>query len=303
MRRRLLDERVLTAALDAGAVLREHTTVASLCWDDKGTRRVSGVRLADGAVLCAPFVALACGAGTALASSVGATRDRNMLQGVAIRAYAPSSSHADAWLEASITLAAPGELPGYGWVFPLGDGSVNIGYGTLTRGRKSVNLRSELARYHARVASRWGLDQFVNDWAWRLPMHVQHRSGAGWVVLGDAAGLVNPCNGEGIDYALESGRFAAESFCTSRDPLSAAEAYELRLVQELDWFLSAARRFAGSLHSPRMLDALLTVSMSSQWTMSLTAATLGNVLSADGRGCLERTVRATDRVLRLVCRA
>lgn len=303
MRRRLLDERVLAAALDAGALLREHAPVASLCWDERGSRQVSGVRLEDGSVLRAPFVALACGAGSALAASVGAIRARDMLQGVAIRAYAPSTNHADSWLEASITLSAPGELPGYGWVFPLGDGSVNIGYGTLTRGGKSANLRDELARYHARVAPRWGLGPFVNDWAWRLPMHVQQRSGAGWVALGDAAGLVNPCNGEGIDYALESGRFAAESFCTSRDPLSAAEAYELRLVQELDWFLSAARRFAGSLQSPKILDALLAVSMSSQWTMSLTAAMLGNVLSSDGRGGLERTVRAADRVLRLAQRA
>jgi len=302
-RRRLLDARVLSAALDAGALLREHAPVASLCWDERGTRQVSGVRLEDGSVLQAPFVALACGAGSTLAASVGAIRARDMLQGVAIRAYAPSTNHADSWLEASITLDAPGALPGYGWVFPLGDGSVNIGYGTLTRGGKSANLRDELARYHARVAPRWGLGPFVNDWAWRLPMHVQQRSGPGWVALGDAAGLVNPCNGEGIDYALESGRFAAEAFCAARDPLEAAEAYELRLVQEMDWFLSAARRFAGSLHSPKMLDALLAVSMSSQWTMSLTAAVLGNVLSSDGQGGLEQTVRAADRVLRLARRA
>jgi len=303
MRRRLLDARVLSAALDAGASLRERATVDSLCWEERGAHRVSGVRLTDGSVLHAPFVALACGAGSALASSVGATRARDMLQGVAIRAYAPSSNHADTWLEASITLAAPGELPGYGWIFPLGDGSVNIGYGTLTHGKKSANLRAELARYHERVAPRWGLGPFVDDWAWRLPMHVQHRSGAGWVALGDAAGLVNPCNGEGIDYALESGRFAAEAFCGSRDPIEAAGAYELRLVREVDWFLAAARRFAGSLRSPRLLDALLVTAMSSQWTMSLTAAVLGNVLSSDTRGGLEGTVRAADRVLRLVQRA
>lgn len=299
-RRSDLDASILRVALERGAQLREHAEVHRM---EFGERGVCGVRLADDELVEAPLVAIASGAGSALAASVGAKRSRDMLQGIAIRAYAPSASIDERYLEASISVTTRGALPGYGWVFPLGDGSVNIGYGILTRaGSKGVNLREELARYHGEVRERWGLGEFERDWAWRLPMHVASRHGDGWVALGDAAGLVNPCNGEGIDYALESGRIAAEELLAGGAPGDVCARYDARLHDELDWFLDAARRFAQTIRSPRLLDSMLAVAMSSDVTMRMTASVLGNILDPEGRGALELMVRGADGALRALGR-
>lgn len=296
LRRNVLDAEVLTVATSRGAVLRERIAVTSVVTGETGA---CGVLLDDGSTIRAPFVAIASGAGSALAASVGAGRSRDKLQGIAIRAYAISGLSADRYLEASIGIARRGALPGYGWVFPMGDGSVNIGYGTLTLGDLGkINLREELNNYHSAVRARWDLGEIEQDWAWRLPMNVEKRHGRGWVALGDAAGLVNPCNGEGIDYALESGRIAGEELLRGGSSQSAATRYDVRVHDEIDWFLHAARRFAQTIRDPRLLDFMLGVAMSTDVTMRLTAAVLGNVLDPTGRGALERTVRATDKVLR-----
>jgi geranylgeranyl reductase family protein len=296
LRRSILDAAVLRTAVERGAILRERCPVDSVLFEDE---HVCGVRLADGSTVRTPFAVIASGAGSPVAASVGAVRSRTMLQGLAIRAYASSENSADRYLEASIAVSSRGALPGYGWVFPMGDGSVNIGYGILTRsGPGGVNLRHELGAYHAQVRERWGLGEFEHDWAWRLPMSVEKRHGNGWVALGDAAGLVNPCNGEGIDYALESGRIAAEEFLRGTSPYETANHYDARLATELDWFLHAARRFAQTIRSPLLLDTMLRGAMLSDLTMQMTAAVLGNLLDPEGRGILERTVRITDRALR-----
>lgn len=296
-RRTVLDAAVLDAAVTGGAVLREASPARNLLFEND---RVCGVLLEDGSSVSTSFVAVACGAGSALAASLGARRSRDTLQGVAIRSYASSNKSYDRYLEASIVVKSRGALPGYGWVFPMGDGSVNLGYGVLTRaGSPAANLRRELEMYHAQVRDRWDLGPFERDWAWRLPMSVERRHGNGWVALGDAAGLVNPCNGEGIDYALESGRMAAEVMLAGCDPTEASARYEARLAGELDWFLDASRRFAQTIRHPALLNALLRGAMLSDFTMGVTAAVLGNTLSPDGRGVLERAVRAGDRVLRV----
>lgn len=296
LRRTVLDAAVLASATARGAVLRERTSATSVVTE---ANSVCGVLLDDDSTVRAPFIAIASGAGSALATSVGAGRSRGMLQGIAIRAYARSENSADRYLEASIRVAKRGALPGYGWVFPMGDGSVNIGYGILTRGSSGkVNLREELNGYHEAVRGRWGLGEIEEDWAWRLPMGVERRHGNGWVALGDAAGLVNPCNGEGIDYALESGRIAAEELLKGGSPEEVAARYNVRLQNEIDWFLHAARRFSQTIRDPQLLNVMLGVAMSTDVTMRLTAAVLGNILDSSGRGALERTVRVTGRVLR-----
>jgi flavin-dependent dehydrogenase len=101
-------------------------------------------------------------------------------------------------------------VPGYGWVFPLADGRLNAGVGYLPR------------RWH-RTTARAAFDTFVHT---RLPTASQEGPVRGYpirvdflqsptyaertLLVGEAAGLVNPLTGEGIDYALESGEIAAE---------------------------------------------------------------------------------------------
>ena len=199
------DAMVMQAAVDSGADLREHAAAEPVLDGD----RVVGVR-AGATEVRADMVVIASGAGSAAARLLGATRVESSPFGLAIRAYAPSGRADDRYMEACLTVEGPdGEIvPGYGWVFPAGDGIVNIGVGALStmRNFKDLNLNTMLDAYTAQVGESWELGPFTDrPRAWRLPMHVERRSGPGWVAVGDAAGLVNPFNGEGIDYALESG--------------------------------------------------------------------------------------------------
>jgi flavin-dependent dehydrogenase len=105
--------------------------------------------------------------------------------------------------------------PGYGWVFPLGDGQVNIGVGTLATAKHpaDVNLRSLIQHYTDSQRDDWQLHGDVQvPWSALLPMGgaVSGVAGRNWMLIGDAAGCVNPLNGEGIDYGLETGRLAAQ---------------------------------------------------------------------------------------------
>ena len=118
-------------------------------------------------------------------------------------------------------------VPGYGWIFPAGDGTVNIGVGALStmKNFKKLNLNNLLADYRALTHKTWELGPNLDrPRAWRLPMSTIKRHGKGWLAVGDAAGLINPMNGEGIDYGLESGHLAAELFCD--DPEGAPKLYD-----------------------------------------------------------------------------
>jgi flavin-dependent dehydrogenase len=142
---------------------------------------------------------------------------RETAYGVAIRAYAKSRRSDDPWISSHLELRSPeGELlSGYGWVFPLGDGEVNVGVGTLATARRpaDLQLRRLLELYADARRDDWQLEGDVRAPASALlPMGgaVSGVAGANWGMVGDAAGCVNPLNGEGIDYGLESGRLLAE---------------------------------------------------------------------------------------------
>ncbi len=288
---------VMQAAVDAGADLREHE--AAEPWLDGD--RVVGVRTGSASVR-ADLVVVASGAGSAAARLLGATRVPTSPFGLAIRAYAPSPEADDRYMEACLTVEGPdGSLiPGYGWVFPAGDGLVNIGVGALStmRNFSQLNLNTMLDAYTAQVGATWGLGPFTDrPRAWRLPMHVEHRSGPGWVAVGDAAGLVNPFNGEGIDYALESGRHAAELFLA--EPGIAPAAYQAQLAREYDPFFATARRFAWVIGRPRLLRALLGVALSTSFTMELVLDIMANLIDGEHPGLAGRLLDGGGRALAL----
>ena len=142
--------------------------------------------------------------------------------GVAYRRYFRSPRHDDDWLESWLELwdGQPGEgrlLPGYGWVFGVGDGTSNVGLGILNTSAAfgRTDYRALLDRWLAAMPEEWG---FVEENATgptrgaALPMgfnRMPHYA-RGALLVGDAGGMVNPMNGEGIAYAMESGRLAAE---------------------------------------------------------------------------------------------
>jgi flavin-dependent dehydrogenase len=231
---------------------------------------------------------------------VGAERVAEEPFGLAIRAYAPSPRHADRYLEACLTLrdhhGTP--VPGYGWMFPAGDGTVNIGVGALStmKGFKKLNLNRLLDDYRSLVRDEWGLGDYVEKpRAWRLPMSSQRRHGTGWVAIGDAAGLVNPMNGEGIDYGLESGILAADLFVD--DPTTAPARYDREVGARFDAFLRTGRRFSFLIGHPWILRSGLRLSVGTQGIANITLQVMGNLIDNTTPGAAGRVLRIADRSL------
>ena len=294
--RRRLDAALIDAAAAAGADIR-FSTEAEPVLDGDG--RVTGVTTAHGRV-DAGLVVAAGGAPGAVARMLGADRVAAEPHGLAIRAYVESPRHADRHLEACLTIRDEHGtwVPGYGWMFPCGDGTVNIGVGALStmRGFKSLNLNRLLDSYRALVAAEWEIGpNLERPKAWRLPMSVVRRHGPGWVAVGDAAGLINPMNGEGIDYGLESGMLAADLFLA--DPATAPDRYDEQLGERFDGFLRTGRRFAFVIGHPTLLRTGLRFAVGTQGVADITLQVMGNLVDAGTPGAAGRTLRAADRVL------
>jgi len=295
--RRRLDARLMELAEKAGAEMRYEAEALPVI--ESG--RVIGVE-SHGVQWRAPLVVLATGAPGAAARMVGATRDPNEPFGLAIRTYAETPRHAERYLEACLTLkdsfGVP--VPGYGWMFPAGDGTVNIGVGALStmKGFNSLNLNRLQESYRSLVERDWDLGpDLERPRAWRLPMSSIKRHGPGWVAIGDAAGLVNPMNGEGIDYGLESGMLAADLF--SADPSTAPERYDAEIGARFDAFLRTGRRFSFLIGHPWILRTGLRFAVGTQGIANITLQVMGNLVDSDTPGAGGWAMRSADRALGL----
>ena len=293
--RRSLDAALIDAAAAAGADVRFGVEAEPVIDDG----RVVGVSTPSGRI-DADLVVVAAGAPGKIARMLGAERVADEPFGLAIRAYAETPRHGEDMLEACLTLrdASGTPVPGYGWMFPCGDGTVNIGVGALStmRGFKSLNLNNLLDAYRDLVIDSWSLGEYLErPRAWRLPMSVQRRHGPGWVAIGDAAGLVNPMNGEGIDYGLESGMAAVDAFMGGVD--TAPARYDAEIGAKFDSFLRTGRRFAFLIGHPRILRSGLRVAVGTQAVANITLQVMGNLVDADTPGAGGRVMRLADRTL------
>ena len=296
--RRRLDAALVDAAADAGADIRFATEAEPVLGADG---RVVGVRAGIGTV-DAGLVVAATGAPGNVARMLGAERDPNEPFGLAIRSYVESPRHADRHIEACLTVKDERGtwVPGYGWMFPCGDGTVNIGVGALStmKGFRSLNLNRLLDSYRALVRQSWQIGpDLERPRAWRLPMSAIKRHGRGWVAIGDAAGLVNPMNGEGIDYGLESGMLAADLFLA--DPATAPAEYDRQIGDRFDAFLQTGRRFAFLIGHPRIMRTGLRFAVGTDAVANITLQVMGNLVDADTPGAAGATLRAADKILAL----
>jgi flavin-dependent dehydrogenase len=290
---------LVDAAVESGADVRFEQEAESVVIDELG--RVTGVATPNGTV-DADLVVLAAGPQGAVARQLGALRDPKEPYGLAIRAYVESPRHADALIEACLTVKDEFGtwVPGYGWMFPCGDGTVNIGVGALStmQGFNDLNLNTLLDSYRALVRDAWEIGPNLDrPRAWRLPMSAVKRHGDGWIAIGDAAGLINPMNGEGIDYALESGMLAADLYLA--DPSRAAVEYDKQIGERFDGFLRTGRRFAFVIGHPRLMRTGLRFALGTDAVAALTLQVMGNLVDSATPGAAGRTMRVADRALRL----
>jgi geranylgeranyl reductase family protein len=310
--RKDLDGLVAGQAAKAGAQLWEHTEAVELVVQGNEVRGARVVAKGDdghtGTVM-ARYVVLAEGANSRLGWALGNKRDRNFPQGMALRGYWTSPRHDEPWIDSWLDLRDEkgNYMPGYGWIFPMGDGRVNVGVGLLTTSDrwKGANTTQMLDAFVKFAPASWDLRPETclgPATGGRLPMglSVNPRSGPSHLVVGDSAGMISPFNGEGIAYGYETGRLAAgvlDEALTRGDARVLGE-YEKRLDAQYGVYYRLARAFVRAISQPQVMRACVMTGMYSRPLMEWLLRIMSNMLRPEETGIPELAYKALVGIAR-----
>jgi len=308
IRRRDLDEQVARLAEKEGVSVREKTTATPVI--ESG--RLTSVELTNGGAseTVVPDVTIvADGSMNRFGRELGTSRRKDYPLGMAARGYYSSPRSDDPFLESQLDLrdSSGATLPGYGWVFPLGDGTVNVGVGLLSTFKKwkDVNTTHMMNDYVATAPDYWGFSEgsrLSKPMGGKLTMSYSKSPlvGANWVTIGDAAGAINPWNGEGISYAYETGRLAAEQVgsAIATGDLGLLKRYPQRLGDEYGLYFKMARIFVQLIGYPSVMRTLAHTGLRNRPLMEWTLKVMANLLDEDEKGMGERTYDALAAVVR-----
>jgi geranylgeranyl reductase family protein len=307
------DEVLARAAQKAGAQLYEQTTVTAPLRDER-SGRVIGVETKGGVRYTAPVTLVCDGNSSRFSLQLDRQRREDRPMGVAYRRYFTSPRHDDDWLESWLELwdGADGEgrlLPGYGWIFGVGDGTSNVGLGILNTSDAfgKTDYRLMLDRWLASMPREWG---FVEDNATgptrgaALPMGFNRAPhyADGALLVGDAGGMVNPMNGEGIAYAMESGRMAAEIVAQAlaeTDPLRrerVLEGYPKALRAEYGGYYTIGRLFVAAIGHPSVMKLCARHGLPHPTLMKFCLKLLANLAEPRGGDAMDRIVSGLNRM-------
>jgi geranylgeranyl reductase family protein len=307
------DEILARTAQKAGAQLYENTTVTEPIRDER-TNRVVGVKTKEGRDYRAPLVLVADGNSSRFSLALGIHKRDDRPMGVAYRRYYRSPRHDDDWLESWLELwdGSPGEsrlLPGYGWIFGVGDGTSNVGLGILNTSDAfgKTDYRALLDRWLAHLPEEWG---FVEENATAptrgaaLPMGFNRKPhyADGALLVGDAGGMVNPMNGEGIAYAMESGRLAAEIVAQAlAEPEGVRRerilhGYPKALDAEYGGYFTVGRLFVRAIGHPSVMKLATRHGLPHPTLMRFCLKLLANLAEPRGGDAFDRIVTALNRL-------
>jgi len=274
------DDILARHAVKHGARLHELTNVLGPITDRSGA--IVGVRAGavdasgragpDVLEFRAPLVIAADGSSSRLSLSMGREKRDDRPMGVAVRTYYTSPRHDDDYLESWLELWSSDPagnrvlLPGYGWVFGVGDGTSNVGLGILNTSTAfgKVDYKDVMRRWVATMPQEWTYSDETMTMPIRgaaLPMcfNRQPHYDRGLLLVGDAGGMVNPFNGEGIAYAMESGRLAAEvvaqAFARPDDAgrERVLQSYPKVMKDALGGYYTLGRWFARAIGNPEVM--------------------------------------------------
>jgi geranylgeranyl reductase family protein len=306
MRRADLDGTVAGLAADQGAVVEQGTTAMPIVEHDA----VTGVTLtsADGERVVHPeYVVIADGSNSRFGRGVGSQRRRDYPYGLAVRGYWESPNSDDRMIESQLDIrdAEGRAMPGYGWVFPLGDGEINVGAGLVStfKGWKDINTSRILDAYAQSLPEHWKITEETNHTrpiGGKLPMSlsVGPKVGRNWLLIGDASGAINPFNGEGIDYAYETGRMASGYVAEALAGDSTALAgYATELEDTYGDYHRVARVFVKVIGNPAIMKSLTTVGIRNRSLMEWTLKVMANLLDPDEQKLTERIYYAIERTV------
>ncbi len=303
--RKDLDAMVAARAESAGARLLQGAEAVAALAQLPG--RAGGALVRDGehggtVEIRARYVLVADGSNSRFGRALGAQRDRARPLGMAIRGYFASPRHDEAWIESHLDIRRGRDVvPGYGWIFPLGDGRVNVGVGLLSTAARwrQVNTSKLMETFVAWAPPSWCLSPesaLSEPTGGKLPMglSIGPRVGADYLIAGDAAGSINPFNGEGIAYGYETGRLAAEVLdeaLRGRDP-GHLRAYDERLEATYGLYYKVASSFMGLMGRPELMRVLVNTGMYSRTIMEWLLRIMANLLRPDEVGPAEAAYRA-----------
>jgi flavin-dependent dehydrogenase len=301
------DHLLVDRAVQAGARFRQGVEATAVLrhgpWVSGAVARTGGAN----EEVRARFVVAADGASSRFAAQAGVARDATRPLGIAARRYYRSPRPQQRVLEAFVNLPdepTSGVMAGYGWIFPLGDGVVNVGAGllnTFTRFNE-VSAQKLFRQFVDALPPEWG---FSEDTATGpllsgpIPMAMNRRPLAvpGMLLVGDAGGLVNPFNGEGISEAVESGVVGAEvalAAVDGRGPRDLSE-YERRLDALWGPYYRLGRTFVRLIGRPRVMRTLTGVGMRVPPVMEFAFKLLANLYREEGGGFGDALARAMLR--------
>jgi len=295
-----LDNRILQVAKDSGVDVHEGVTATDVVMNGGAIESVVTHRGNEVIEYRAQHVIIADGVRSQLGRKLKREWHRDTAYGVAARAYITSERSDDPWISSHLELrGADNEvLSGYGWIFPLGTDEVNIGVGTLATNKRpaDLNLRQLMSQYTDLQRSEWKLSGDLRlPWSAMLPMGgaVSGVAGTNFMFIGDAAGCVNPLNGEGIDYGLETGRLAAEMIQSETD---FSQAWPNELREHYGLAFSIARRLAGLLTVPGLLPKAGPIGMRSRTLMKVALRVMGNLVTEEDKDLTARAWRTAGRL-------
>ncbi|HYF71857.1 MAG TPA: geranylgeranyl reductase family protein [Nocardioides sp.] len=298
-----LDDHLRTTAIKAGAVAVDGARAVGVRRDGG---RVAAVvfRTAAGEVeIACRRLVVADGVRSPLGKLLGREWHRETVYGVAGRSYMTSERSDDPWISSHLELRGQDGkvLSGYGWIFPLGTGEVNVGVGTLATLKRPADIAIKPLMAHYAEERR---EEFRLSGELRMPTSallpmggaVSHVAGPNWALIGDAAACVNPLNGEGIDYGLETGRLVAELLADRPADAAGLDSVWPGILREhYGESFSIARRLAGLVTVPRLLPTLGPAGMRSDWLMTLALRWMGNLVTDEDRDRAARVWRWAGR--------
>ena len=323
-----LDATLAFHARSTGAKLLEGHAVTGPVIDE-GSGRIVGVtaRQVDGSgrrlpgdqgserTFRAPVVVAADGVSSRLATAMGITKRDDRPMGVAVRTYFRTPRHDDEWMESHLELwdGAPGRsnlLPGYGWIFALGDGTANVGLGSVSSTAKATRLdyKDLFARWMANAPAEWGFtpeNQVGEVRGAALPMAFNRTPHyrKGLVLVGDSGGMVSPFNGEGIAYGMQAGRVAADVISQALARTSAygrekaLRTYGARMREDLGGYYTLGRYFVKLIEHPEVMRVCTRYGLPRPTLMRFTMKLLSDCYDPRGGDTMDRVITALTKVV------
>lgn len=298
------DHLLAEQAVKAGARFEQGTEAVSPLMD---AGWVTGASLSESGTVRdvrARFVVAADGASSRLAGQCGVVRDPTRPLGIAARRYYRTSRPIQRVLETWLNLPderTGGVMAGYGWIFPLGDGVINVGAGILNSytSFKETSARKVMDLFLGTLPPEFELDEehaVGPILSGPIPMGINRRPAAvpGMLLVGDAGGVTNPFNGEGITYGMETGELAAHVLtdALTRGRPAMAQMYPALLRERYGRYYFLGRQWVRAIGHPKVMRSAVRYAFPSSTAMRFALRLMGNLTDGWSGGKSDKVMAA-----------